>query len=75
MVIFANDVENLILVQASLNRQKGAKGLDEWLPPNLSYRCEYIRLFNDIINRYELKYIPAERRIVNRMVKACAHVE
>tara|TARA_R110000765_G_scaffold414406_1_gene514906 strand:+ start:229 stop:1002 length:774 start_codon:yes stop_codon:yes gene_type:complete len=73
--LFANDVENLILVQASLNRQKGAKGLDEWLPPNLSYRCEYIRLFNDIINRYELKYIPAERRIVNRMVKACAHVE
>jgi hypothetical protein len=26
---FANDIDNLILVHASLNRQKGAKGLDE----------------------------------------------
>jgi hypothetical protein len=39
--MFANDLDNLILAKASLNRQKGAKGLDEWLPPNHSYRCEY----------------------------------
>ena len=30
---FANDSFNLIVVELSLNRQKGAKGLDEWLPP------------------------------------------
>jgi hypothetical protein len=30
---FANDYGNLLLVNASLNRQKGAKRLDEWLPP------------------------------------------
>jgi 5-methylcytosine-specific restriction endonuclease McrA len=28
---FANDLDNLILAKASLNRQKGAKGLDEWI--------------------------------------------
>ncbi|MFT6908023.1 MAG: 5-methylcytosine-specific restriction endonuclease McrA [Oleiphilaceae bacterium] len=39
---FANDLDNLILTSSSLNRQKGAKGLDEWLPPNHPYRCEYI---------------------------------
>ena len=69
---FANDFDNLILVQASLNRQKGAKGLDEWLPPNHSYRCEYIARFNAVMIKYELKYIPAEQRVVNKMVNACS---
>jgi hypothetical protein len=68
---FANDLDNLILVDASLNRQKGAKGLDEWLPPNHSYRCEYIARFNAVMAKYDLRFIPAEQRIVNRMVKAC----
>jgi hypothetical protein len=68
---FANDYNNLLLVNASLNRQKGAKGLDEWLPPNQSYRCEYIARFNSVMAQYELSYIPSEERIINRMVKAC----
>jgi hypothetical protein len=68
---FANDYNNLLLVNASLNRQKGAKGLDEWLPPNQSYRCEYIARFNSVMAQYELTYIPSEKRIINRMVKAC----
>jgi hypothetical protein len=69
---FANDLDNLVLAQASLNRQKGAKGLDEWLPPNHSYRCEYIAKFNAIMAKYELKFIPAEQRIVSKMVSACS---
>jgi hypothetical protein len=69
--LFANDPDNLILAQASLNRQKGAKGIDEWLPPNRQYRCEYIKLFNNVIAKYDLVYIPSEQRIVNRLVKAC----
>jgi hypothetical protein len=68
---FANDYANLLLVSASLNRQKGAKGLDEWLPPNLPYRCEYITKFNAVMNKYKLSYIPSEQRVINRMVKAC----
>lgn len=69
---FANDPENLLLVNLSLNRQKGAKGLDEWLPPNLSYRCDYIAHFNKIMTKYNLEYIPSEKRTVNKMTKACA---
>jgi hypothetical protein len=69
--MFANDLDNLILAKASLNRQKGAKGLTEWLPPNYSYRCEYIARFNAVMEKYELSYIPSEQRIVNRMIKAC----
>jgi 5-methylcytosine-specific restriction endonuclease McrA len=69
--MLANDLDNLILAKASLNRQKGAKGLTEWLPPNFSYRCEYIARFNAVMAKYELSYIQSEQRIVNRMVKAC----
>jgi hypothetical protein len=72
--LFANDLANLILVQASLNRQKGAKGPDEWLPPNHQYRCEYIKLFNNVMAKYDLVYIPSEQRIVNKMIKACGGV-
>jgi hypothetical protein len=68
---FANDPDNLILAQASLNRQKGAKGLADWLPPNLSYRCQYIRHFNDVMAKYELAYIWSQQPIVDRLVKAC----
>ena len=68
---FANDLDNLILVQASLNRQKGAKGLDEWLPPNHLYRCEFINRFNAVIDKYGLKFIPSEKRIVDKMKLAC----
>ena len=68
---FANDPHNLLLVKASLNRQKGAKGLDEWLPPNQTYRCEYIERFMNIIDDYSLTLIPTERRIINKMQKAC----
>ena len=69
---FANDPQNLLLVKASLNRQKGAKGLDEWLPPNHAYRCRYIEKFMSIIDKYGLLLIPSERRVINRMQKkAC----
>jgi 5-methylcytosine-specific restriction endonuclease McrA len=69
--MFANDLDNLILAKASLNRQKGAKGLTDWLPPNFPYRCQYIARFNAVMLKYELAYIPSEQRIVNRMIKAC----
>jgi hypothetical protein len=73
--IFANDLDNLILAKASLNRQKGAKGLTEWLPPNFSYRCEYVARFNAVLVKYKLSYIPSEQRIVDRFIKACETIK
>ena len=43
---YANELqhpEHLIAVKASANRSKGAKGPDEWLPPTISYQCQYVR--------------------------------
>jgi hypothetical protein len=47
---FANDPANLLSVEASLNRSKGGKGLDEWLPPK--NRCQYIVRFMRVYKTY-----------------------
>jgi hypothetical protein len=58
---FANDPANLLSVEASLNRQKGAKGPDEWLPP--ANRCEYILRFMRIAIEYRLHDISTLKKI------------
>jgi len=49
---FANDPANLIAVERSLNREKGAKGPDQWLPPK--NQCQYILRFARVSKRYAL---------------------
>ncbi|ETX09694.1 hypothetical protein MUS1_06240 [Marinomonas ushuaiensis DSM 15871] len=49
---FANDPINLVAVEASLNRSKGAKGPNEWLPPK---NVEQYKLrFKRIVLKYDL---------------------
>ncbi|MCK7553376.1 HNH endonuclease family protein [Marinobacter goseongensis] len=55
---FANDPVNLWPVEASLNRSKGAKGPDEWLPP--SGQCQYVARFSRIVKQYGLQPTPTE---------------
>lgn len=50
---FANDPANLISVELSLNRQKGAKGPDAWLPP--ANQCEYVLHFIRVAKKYGLQ--------------------
>jgi len=57
---FANDPANLLSVEASLNRQKGAKGLDEWLPPK--NQCQYIARFIRVYKTYGLQLNSSEFR-------------
>lgn len=49
---FANDLRNLWPVEASLNRSKGARGPDDWLPP--SGQCQYVLRFIQNVKRYNL---------------------
>ncbi len=50
---FANDPVNLIPVEASLNRSKGAQGPESWLPP--SGKCQYVSRFVRIVKVYGLQ--------------------
>ena len=52
---FANDQENLLVVDATENRRKGDKGPDEWLPSRKGYRTEYHEKWTRIIKKYELE--------------------
>lgn len=71
---FANDITNLMAVENGLNRAKGDKGPDEWMPPRHEYRCEYLKRFDDVVIAYRLMYAPSEKRTINRMKKACGQV-
>ncbi|WP_289169425.1 HNH endonuclease family protein [uncultured Pseudoalteromonas sp.] len=55
---FANDPANLLSVEASLNRQKGDKGLDNWLPPK--NKCQYISRFLRVLKTYNLELSDSE---------------
>lgn len=59
-VKIANDPANLLSVEASLNRQKGAKGLDKWLPPK--NQCQYTARFERVRKGYGLTLSSSEKK-------------
>jgi len=69
---FANDSENLIAVKDNINQAKGAKGPEQWLPPNYSFRCEYVNSFQRVVERYGLVYTTSEEVLVKHYIKRCA---
>ena len=66
---FANDPINLLPVEASLNRQKGSKGPDKWLPP--SGQCQYVARFKRVILIYKLELQPSEAKWINQFLSRC----
>jgi len=64
---FANDPANLISVEASLNRQKGAKGPDKWLPP--TNRCEYVLRFLRVAKKYGVEVPTAVKSVRQRVCR------
>lgn len=52
---FANDPINLVAAEASLNRQKGAKGLEEWQPPK--NQTQYKARFERVLKKYGIQII------------------
>lgn len=67
---FANDPVNLLSVEASLNREKGAKGPDEWLPP--AHQCQYILRFLRVMKSYKLQLSETEEhQLANTRSRVC----
>jgi len=66
---FANDSINLWPVELSLNRSKGAKGPNEWLPP--AGQCSYVARFYRIVKLYKLEPRPAENEWIRAFMDDC----
>ena len=64
-IAFANDPINLLPVEARLNRQKGAQGPDDWLPPK--NQCLYFKMFERIKDAYALTYSVTEQSEMARI--------
>ena len=71
---FANyrlDPDNLIAVNLSANRSKGAKGPDEWKPSNTEYWCEYAYDWIRIKDYWNLTATQAEWDALVSMIETC----
>ncbi len=63
--------EHLLAVSASENRKKGAKGPDQYLPPDESLQCEYVRIWVKIKQEWELEISEAEGEAVEKILATC----
>jgi hypothetical protein len=71
---FANDLDQpffLIAVTASSNRSKSDRDPAEWMPPNASYHCEYVRIWIEIKRAWDLSVDQAEHDYLARKLASC----
>ncbi|WOX05552.1 HNH endonuclease family protein [Microbulbifer pacificus] len=66
---FAEDPDNLWLVDDGRNQSKGDKGPDRWMPPYGPVRSHYLRRFMAVVNKYGLEFTPDESRIFLAMTE------
>lgn len=59
-VAFANDLSNLVAVEAAVNTSKGDSGPEEWMPR--VGRCQYAQAFVGVVKKYRLTVTAARAR-------------
>lgn len=72
-ITFANDPVNLLSVEARLNRQKGAKGPEKWLPPK--NQCAYVARFFRVIRTYDLTPEPTTMNFYRAFINECRSMQ
>ena len=71
---YANSVAkgyHLIAVDKRANRAKGAKGPEEWQPPDSAYHCQYARDWIAVKAAWELTATAAEWEALQAMLDQC----
>jgi hypothetical protein len=67
----ANDPLELLAVDGPANQQKGDGDAATWLPPNGSFRCEYIARQIAVKQKYRLWVTEAEKRAMATVLARC----
>lgn len=67
----ANDPLELLAVDGAANQQKGDGDAATWLPPNKSFRCQYVTRQIDIKTKYGLWVTSAEKDAMVRVLSGC----
>ncbi len=70
-IAFGNDPANLLAVDSSANRQKGAADAATWLPARKDFRCQYVARQVGVKAKYELWVTSAERDSIARVLGDC----
>lgn len=68
---FANDLVNSYALQAmddSTNASKSDKDPANWLPPNESFRCDYVKNWVEVKSLYNLTYDDAEKSAIEQIL-------
>ena len=68
---FANDLDNLLVVDDATNQSKSDQAPHEWLPPNEEYWCEYGKRWEHVKYKYELRYSQQERIVLDQIANTC----
>ncbi|ABY25023.1 3-oxoacyl-[acyl-carrier-protein] synthase III [Renibacterium salmoninarum ATCC 33209] len=67
----ANDPLNLLAVDGPENVKKSDGDAATWLPPNTSFRCEYVARQVSVKAAYELWITDAEKQSMERVLASC----
>jgi hypothetical protein len=69
--IFANDLLELLAVDAASAEQKGDADAATWLPSNKAFQCDYVETQIDVKTRFGLWVTQAEHDAIARVLASC----
>jgi hypothetical protein len=69
--LFANDLLDLLAVDAASAEQKGDADAATWLPSNKLFHCDYVETQVDVKTRYGLWVTQAEHDAIARVLTSC----
>lgn len=67
----ANDPLELLAVDGAANQQKSSGDAATWLPPNKSFRCQYVARQISVKAKYDLWVTPPEKAAIERILGTC----
>lgn len=70
-ITLANDPLELLAVDGSINQQKSDGDAATWLPPNKSFRCQYVARQIAVKQKYSLWVTTAEHDAMSRVLNTC----